>query len=100
MRASAARAGEIVGGLLRSPRIDYRNIDWRKMTKPVSRRAIIRVDGVVFASGAAGFLETLLAGCGAAPKSSASTSSSASTNRSSSRSSHQATTHTLGHHYV
>lgn len=71
------------------------------MKKPVTRRDIIRVGSVVFASGAVAVLESLLAACGGAAKSSASTSSSSSSNSSgSSGSCLKATNVTRGPYFV
>jgi protocatechuate 3,4-dioxygenase beta subunit len=68
------------------------------MQKPVTRRDIVRVGGVVFASGAVGVLESLLSACGGATKSS--TSSSSSSSASSSSSCVQATNVTRGPYFV
>jgi len=68
------------------------------MQKPVTRRDVIRVGSVVFASGAAGVLESLLSACGGATKSG--TSSSSSSSASSSSSCVQATNVTRGPYFV
>jgi protocatechuate 3,4-dioxygenase beta subunit len=54
------------------------------MKKEVSRRSVIRVGGVIFASGATGVLEALLSACNTASTSSASSSSSSSSSASAS----------------
>jgi protocatechuate 3,4-dioxygenase beta subunit len=69
------------------------------MNKDVSRRDVIRVGGVIFASGAAGVLEALLSGCGGAAAGSSSSNSSSSSSSSSS-SCTKATNVTRGPYFV
>ena len=69
------------------------------MKKETTRRDVIRVGGVIFASGAVGVLEALLSGCNAASKSSSSSSSSSSSGSSSS-SCLQTTNVTRGPYFV
>ncbi len=73
--------GRCVGGLSRSTFQD--RAPGGRMKKDVTRRDVIRVGSVVFASGAAGLLEALLSGCSAASNSSSTTSSSSSSSSSS-----------------
>src|SRR5690348_1916085 len=69
------------------------------MKNPVTRRDVIRVGSVVFASGAVGVLEGLLAGCGGA-KSNTSNSSTSTSSGSSSGSCLKATDVTRGPYFV
>src|SRR6266496_32618 len=68
-----------------------------QMNKEVTRRSVIRVGSVIFASGATGVLEALLSACNAASQSSSNSSGSSS---SSSASSLQATNLTRGPYFV
>jgi protocatechuate 3,4-dioxygenase beta subunit len=68
------------------------------MNKEVTRRSVIRVGGVIFASGATGVLEALLSACNAATQSSSSSSNSSGS--SSSSSCLQATNVTRGPYFV
>jgi len=69
------------------------------MRKAISRRDVIRVGGVVFASGAISTLQAILSGCGS-PSTNSASASSGSSSSSSSSSCEQATNVTRGPYFV